>query len=290
MPVRVPPPKPSIMYNLFTPLPASEESDHRDVVDHVSDYMSTTQGAWDFFRLAWHVVEFAKKVPAIVGKWSGLLDGAGAVANNAGIALSLPSLISDGNSLHRSLTAAWKIHHLNYSDPQRGQKIAQAYKKAVLDSLAFTNTTAQAALFLDSSKVFPLKPHHFPITDGIYNGTSLILDGSDLVSHCYQLKTLYKEPIDPNNATVKKHTEEKKTFSWMRVVQNTASIGASVIAMTGILFTVGIEAAAVLATVSLALGAVWLTLKISSYFYEKIVLNAHSEQTVQPLQINVAMA
>src|SRR5580700_8780247 len=109
--------------DLFVPLPASREERPKDTFDHISDYADTSSGAWDIFRVGNHVFSVIEMYLPKTHPFSGTAGKVKEVFNTAGIGLSIPQLLSDLNTLRRSIASLFTVQDLPYSDPLRGAKI-----------------------------------------------------------------------------------------------------------------------------------------------------------------------
>ena len=265
-------PSPGILSHLFAPIPTAQESRPKDVLDHVAEYTDTAQGAWDVFRFGNHVASFLELHLAPTHSLNALVSKVKEVFNGAGIALSIPQIISDLNAMRRSFSHFYTVQDLPYSDPHRTSKIAQAAKKGFLDTMVLTNSLTQAALFLENAKVFVYEAVHVKIIDGIYNLTSGILDSAELVGEYFKLKQYHGPESQPRNATEAAKLEEKKTLAWLTIAKDVASIALATIPIGAIAFGVTASTLAACSTAILSLSAFWLTMKLSSYFYNKVVV------------------
>jgi hypothetical protein len=220
-------------------------------------------------------------LPSLPEAGTTLLNRVSEVVNTAGIGLSIPAIFTDCNNLRHSIANLFTVQDLPYSDPLRSRKITQAVKQGFLDGMALTNDTTQAALFAERVQLLPLEPNQLRTVDGVYNGTSVILDGAELVGEYYKLKSYHSPETQPRNEAEIAKLEEKKTLSWMIIVKDIASIGGSAIALVGILFGVATASIPILVTGGLLLSTTWLTMKLFSYFYNKIVVEAPVEAPVR---------
>lgn len=271
---------PGILSHLFTPIPTAPEPRSKDVYDHVAEYADTAQGAWDVFRFGNHVASFLELHLLPSNPLNGLVGKVKEVMNGAGIALSIPQIFSDLNAMRHSFTHLFTVQDLPYSDPHRTSKIAQAAKKGFLDTMVFTNSLTQAALFLENAKVFVFEVVHLKIIDGIYNLTSGILDGAELVGECFKLKQYHAPESQPRNSTEAAKLEEKKTLAWLTIAKDVASVALAAIPLGVIAFGVTSGTMAACSTAILTLSAFWLTMKLSSYFYNKIVVEGTAEPQI----------
>lgn len=270
--------RPGIIDSLFTPLPETEAvTNDKDHFDHVADYADSTQGAWDLFRFIDYTFSYVKMLPSISPNWVEVIGKTQEVANTVGIGLSIPKIISDCNNLRHNISRLFIVQDLPYSDPLRSIKISHAVKKSFLDLVDFTNTLSQAALFADNAKAFIFEASYLRIIDGVYNVTSVISDGSELITECFKLKHFHSPEAQPRNQAESTKLEERKKLSWMTIAKDIASIGGAAIALIGIVFEITTQGMALLSGAALLLSSVWLTMKIASYFYNKIVVGAPIE-------------
>lgn len=259
--------------DLFVSSPTDAQN-NRDHLDHIAAYVDTTQGAWDLFRVFENAVTWCQKLLSTTQTTSAVLDRVSGVVNTAGIGLSIPAIITDCNNLRRSLANVVAVQDLPYSDSERSKKITQAYKRGFLDTMSFINDTSQAALFTQRVNVISFEPGQLSVIDGVNNATSAILDGVELVGECFKLQHYNSPEAQTRNPADASKLEEKKTLSYIIIAKDVASIGVAAIALVGILFGVAIQSIALVATVGLFLSSVWLTMKIASNFYNKLVVEA----------------
>lgn len=263
---------------LFTPLP-QENGVHRerekDALDHVAGYIDTSTGSWDLFRVVELVLSYFKAFSSsATAAGTALVDRISGVINTAGIGLSIPSIITDGNTFRRSVVDFFQTQDLPYSDQLRARKISQAAKKSFLDGMTFTNTLSQASLFLDKVDILKFAPQDLKVIDGIYNVTSVITDGAELVEEGFKLKQYETPQAQPRTDLERRQLDEKKQLSWMKIAKDVASVALSAIAIGAVIFGIATEAG-VISAVILVLSTGWLTMKITCYFYNKIVVERH---------------
>jgi hypothetical protein len=269
---------PGFFHDLFTPLPEEPSStENRDFFDHVSDYAKTTDGAWDLFRVIEYATEWIQKIPSLTSQGSSALLGRiSNVIGTMGMGLSIPAIATDCNHLRSSLARLFTVQDLPYSDPLRSQKITQAVKKGFLDLLGFANDMSQAALFMDRVKVLVLEASQLKVADGIYSGTSIAMDSVDLVSEYFKLQRYHSQEAQPRNPIESAKLEQKKTLAWMTIVKDIFSIASSGLAMIAMIFgaaALGVSTANI-AFAGLTLSTVWLVTKMTSHFYNKLVVEA----------------
>ncbi len=273
--------------DLFTPIPENPVSRTKDPLDHVADYVDTSTGAWDIFRVIEHSLAYIKRLPSLDAGAMELVEKVKGVAGSMGIGLSIPKIITDFNTLRRGLTNLFATQDLPYSDPLRTRKIAQAAKTTFINSIDLTNTLVQGAQFVDAAKVYLFDAVQLKWLDGANNLTSAISDGSELITECFKIHNYNSPEVQPRNPAEAAKLAEKKTLSWMIVAKDVASIAGSVLALVGIVFGVATQSIAIVAISALALSTVWLTMKLATYFYNKIVVEAPSGPASRALVANI---
>lgn len=269
----------SFFQDLFIPLPEQGER-RKDPFDHIAEYVETLEGAGDLFRFGYHGFSTIEMLAAsashavleLVGKVKGIFDFAGAV-------ISIPRFLSNSNLLRRSLTQVIASQDLPYEDPLRNRKIAQAVKSSVLDSVNLVNTGTQGALFFNSAIGGVLfEAAQLSIIDGVYNLTGGISDTVELIGEGFKLQQYNSPDAQPRNQAEAVKLGEKKTLAWMTIAKDVASIVMAFIALAPLAAsTVGytlVTAAIISPTALLAMSAFWLTMKITSYFYGKLIVEA----------------
>ena len=264
-----------ILDRFFTPLESPFESsvdtqENKDYIDHVSEYLKTSEGAWDFFRV---VNQAANLSQAMTPQHGELVGRVRDIADTAGLALSVPQIFSNSNQLRCSVNSLISSRNLSDSDPLRTKKIAQAAKNTFVDALNLTNTCSQAALFVNQVKIFPFELSQLKILDGINNVTSAISDGIEFVGECFKLKQYHSPEIHPRNPAEEAKLSEKKTLAWMTIAKDVASIALAAITLVSIVFGLVTHMIPLVAAASLALSAFWLAMKLASYFYKKIIVD-----------------
>ncbi len=265
---------PRIFHDLFTPLPDAQTAPQKDYLDHVADYADSSSGAWDVFRFIENGLAYVKFLPTLPENYLEALKKVKDVASAAGMGLCIPKIISDCNNLRRSFSNLLATQDLPYSDPLRTRIIAHAVKKTFTDSVDLTNDVSLAALFIDNAKVFIFEASHLRIFDGVYNLTSVISDGVELITECFKLNNYQSPEMHPRNQAEATKLSERKTLSWMVIAKDVSSIAGSVIALVGIVFGIATQSLAIVSIAALVLGTVWLTTKLAAYFYNKIIVEA----------------
>lgn len=269
----------SLLHDLFAPLPEEPSSapPPKDGLDRVAQYMESTSGAWDLFRIFDHAVQYLQNLPSLSEGFKDLSSGISKVVSLSGVSLSLPTLFSDVNTLRRKTGAFVSALELPHSDPLRRQKVLQSGKDAFVSSMWLTNTAAQATLFFNEAKLVKLG-EYLPVVDGVYQGSALVSDGIEMVEQAYNLHSYQKvQPRDDQEAA---ELGEKKWLAWMVVLKDVASVALSIISLVGIALGIAIFSLPVMAVVALGLSTTWLTMKISSYFYKEIIKERRDERAL----------
>lgn len=264
----------SLFYDLFTPIPQTAAERKKDHFDHIAEYAESSSGAWDLFRIGNHIFTAVELYLDPSHHLSELAGKVKEVFNSAGIGLSIPQIFSDLNSLRRSIISLWTVQDLPYSDPLRARKIAQAAKKGFMDSITLTNTAAQIALFLEGAKVLTVKAAHLTLVDGIYNTTGAIGDADELLGEYYKLKQYHLPGSQPRNQAEAAKLEEKKALAWINIAKDVASLAIAAITAGVALYWLATGIVITFPVAILAISAIWLTMKVTSYFYNKVIVES----------------
>jgi hypothetical protein len=253
------------LHYYFAPFPGnpSLQAQEKDALDHVADYVNPT-GAWDVFRVFNHALSYLNFIPSIARQHSELVARVITVVDTAGISLSVPQIIFDGNTLRRSISNLITVKGPSSND----REVAQAAKKSFLDAMNLTNALAQAALVIDQTKIVALKTVRLVALNSVLQATTLITDGAELVGEYYKLEHYRSPQADPHRL------EEKKTLAWIVIAKDVASVALSSIALAAIAIGIDMQAAPLIAGAVLVLSTVWLAMKLASHFYNKIVVEA----------------
>jgi len=258
--------------DLFTPLPEVPAPREKSALDHVVDYVDTTEGTWDFFRI---VSQISETIELYASKaFAQTAAKVKEVAGLAGLGLSVPRAFSEINNARRHVADWISAYNLPENDPFKGRRIAQAAKNSITDLFSSAFTGSQIALFADGAKLVSLDAITRQVTEGINNIAGGILDGVDLIGECFKLHRYGSPEMSPRTPAETTKLQEKKTLAWINIAKNVASIAGGIIAMTALVFGVVTSSVPIVATVLLITGSVWLTLKLTSYFYNKIVVEA----------------
>ncbi len=256
--------------DLFVPLPeeCTPSLTRRDAFDHITTYLDSTTGAGDLFRVIDHALECVRNILSLSDAALDLTSKVSRVINFSGISLSIPAIFTEANSFRKKIFQFVVSQNLPYSDGLRHQKIVRAGKGAALSGVSLGNAVAQATLFLHQVKIVDLAGY-LPTVDFIYQGTSLVADGSELIEEAYKINTYRSErPRSPREAA---ELEKKTWLSWMVVIKDVASVALAAIALVGIVFEITASSMTVVAPLVLGLTTVWLSMKIASYFYKQVL-------------------
>ena len=263
--------------DLFTPLPSSateQKKANKDILDHVADYTETTSGAWDVFRVGNHVFSAIELIMSPLNKFAGVVNKTKDIFNSAGFGLSIPQLFSDSNSLRHSATDLMKAHNLPSSDPLKNKKITLAAKKSFLDTMNLTGTVAQISLFLDHAKIFIFDAMPLKILDGVLNLTGVITDGAEFIGECFKLKHYASPEAQPRSTAESTKLQQKKALALLVIAKNVASIALGVISIGVIILGIATTTFSAFSVTILGISAFWLTMKLASYFYNKVIVES----------------
>lgn len=262
-----------VLHDLFTPLPEAEPDPvEKSFCDHVADYASTSFGSWDVFRIGNHIFSALGLYLSANHSLIPLVEKAKNVFNTAGIALSIPQLFSDCNNLRKSIGKLLDVQHLADGDPLKNRKMTQAAKKTFLDSVTLTNTLAQIGLFIENVKLFIFEPMDLCLTDGVYNTTSVIGDGAELFGEYYKIQQFNTAEAQARTVEEATKLQEKTTLAWMTIAKDVASLALGFFTLGTLAF--GIVVTGIMPAVLLGVSAFWLTMKLTAYFYNKVVVEA----------------
>lgn len=271
---------PKLCNDFFGPLPPqpiaapAAPRPAKDCQDIILAHFTTLNGAWDVFRIVEYVLSFLKHISLCTPGKEGFAYAA-SVMNKAGIALSVPRLIGDVHGFKNSVD-----HIRNMSEnPQaahHSQMIAQAYKGGVVNAMNIVNDTAQAVQFLHKVGIAPLGKY-LCVAEGFDNASSLINDTIELVSRVFHLHRSYTEDA-PASEDAARELQENINLSWLIVAKDVPSIVGCVIAVATLFFA-SLQTP-IVAMISLGLSTMWLTMKLTSTFYEKIFIENHQHRRV----------
>ena len=260
---------------LTQPYPATQDSQHKDTCDHVTGYLGTIYGAWDFNRVFSYLLSYFKYVPLQEDRKE-FLNHVRAQANIFGTALSIPKTLLDANNLRNSVRHLRQVRTNPPVHPERKKIIAHAFKKCTIDLMNFFNSIAQDLTFLHDVKIIKIGKC-YPAADAAYNVTSIVPDTIELVDEVYKLR--HYKTLSPHTESDKIMVKEKKTLSWLKIAKSAPSIVGAVIGLATIFFA-SLQMP-IVAISMLSFNVAWLTFKLISNFYEKIVVDKHPARLMQ---------
>ena len=245
-----------VIRDLFQTSPGLEiEGAQKGFVEHCQDYADSAEGCRDVFDWLSHLSRTCEILSSSseIGR---VADRAKDLFETAGLGLSVPQLISDWGKVVHSISVLTSNHALS---------AARAVKDVVHSSLLFVNTTMRAVLFVNGAKVVSLAARQVVCVNVILSATALLTDGSDLIRDWLVWGVEGKRPEEDYQAL-------------MNVVKNASSVAVSALLMVAYTFGIAL-AEPIFAGSIFVLSSIYLTSKVSSYFYHKMVveeLNAYS--------------
>ncbi len=272
---------PRLCTDFFSPLSRTPQDPHvgpgKDFFDHIAAHFTTVNGVWDGFRIVEYVAALPEYFLSLTPARQDFFNQITHVMNRAGIALSVPKIITNIHNLRHSVCQIQQANSISYSHPERSKVIAHAKKGFIINFMNLGNDTAQAAMFLHEVSILKMGKY-YPVADGIYNVTSIVNDTIELIDECFKLHHYNSLPALTDGET--NTIQEKRTLSWMKIAKDLPSIIGSVIAFAAIFFA-ALQVPAV-AALSLGLSVAWLTMKLTSVFYEKIILEKQAIRLLSP--------
>jgi len=252
----------------------------KDCLDHIAEYTASGSGAWEILYVVDQVLSYVRLLPSLAEGGRTLIGRVSDAVNTVGLALSIPAVFSDCVTLRNSVIRLYELKDLPTADPFRHRKILLGSKAVVLDALMLTNNFTYIPYLLEHLKIHLFEARHLPIFEGIYNVSSILLEGAEFVEEGLKLNQYYS--LDKSSMTLvqKLRIEEKQCLSWMVVAKDVSSVAISVISIIGLIFGLAIEGVGILAIGFLVLSSFWLTIKIVAYFYEQLVIEPHAAQSL----------
>lgn len=178
-------------------------------------------------------------------------------------ALSIPAILDHLNKFKRHIYAlkdAW-------SDPQ-DRNVSHLFKKTTLDVCNIANNVSETTIFLHNVELIDLK-ESFPLVDGFYQVSNLVVDGWDLVNQVEKVQK-YQDNIEGTNSkSTKEYFEKKKGISYLNIARDIFSIGLSVIGIISIIYGAMIQSLFFLPPLALTLSTIYLVLSIITYISKK---------------------
>lgn len=244
--------------------------------NHLIEYLETRNGAWDFTRVCDLFFTYCHTLPLLSDAHRLTAKKISGIFSFTGSALSVSQLVNDsyawGNSVKHFFTS-WRISNKN---ALRNQKISYAAKKALVDSSNLGNTVAQSLTFFHEAKLLNLVKQ-LPLINFVSCVTSFFSDGVECIQEAFKVSR-YEAKLGHRLAYQKvTRLEGKLRLAWMKIAQATASIASAVIGLGALATGVVVTSVPLLSATCLALSTIWLTLKITVYFYDK-QLQVHSSK------------
>jgi hypothetical protein len=143
----------------------------KDAYDYVASWASTREGAQNFAKALSHVAQAAERFP-LKQTHQVFVASLKAAADGAASLLYMPSFVTGSNDFRHSLRAC-----------SRSDDFKASAKKAGLDGLSLANTGCDVMYFLDAAKLLNLG-RAAPFVGTVFNLTSLVTDGVQLVEEC----------------------------------------------------------------------------------------------------------
>ncbi len=260
--------------DFFTPLQQpyqdAQSSPPKKFWDHVSQHLLTTNGCRDFYRVFGYALSFFKYLP-LRSEQREFCDKFGSLACKFNVALSIPKTVADANSLKHSLLHLKHIRKHPPKHPERRKISVHAYKNVVFDGMNVGNSIAEDVMFLHDISLFKLGKC-YPIAEGIYNITCLIPDSLETIDKIYELR--HYKGANPATEGEKAVLREKQNLAWLKIAKNLPSITCAVIGIAAMFFT-SLQVP-VVAAISMGLSIIWLSFKLTSTFYEKVIGEKHA--------------
>jgi len=252
------------------------KGDAIDVVAGYSDpkdgsgYLETRDGCWDLARLAELMTRVWQAGLGLNPNAPTRLNQFQQAAGTASLAFAVPSAFSAINQVRHNLSDLKAA--VQSSDDTRSVKIARAVKKSFFNLAWFTNDCCQVTVFLTRIRALDLSDARLKGVDVLANGTGVILDGTELIGEYYKLSK-YTSLEKKASPAYKVHLGYTKTLSWIVIAKDIAGIAGSFLALTGLLARDTFEKIPFAATAALTCSVLWLSLKITAHFYQKLAVD-----------------
>jgi len=255
----------------FGPQEDEGKKERKDFGDHIAKWVDCTDGAWSFFKVFDHALDYVKLLPNLSEGAQSFVEKVRRITDLSGSALSFPALISDANDLRHSIVSLGKAYELPEADKNRSEKIVRAAKKSFLDGCTLTNTTSQIITFLRESNFIQQSAAAARAVDWVYNVTSLVTDGAELAEEAYKVQRNQGQLGTAKTEKEQNVLQEKINLSWLTIVKDVASVALSIIGIIALVFGALTQGVVIIAPIVLGLSTIWLAMKISAYFYERII-------------------
>lgn len=180
-------------------------------------------------------------------------------ASAAGLAFVVPDLVEDVYTLQSSVVAL-------QSDGK--DKTALKTTRVAMNFLTVVNTTSDALTFLDGQLILSLG-RRLPLVNAVYYSTSLVTDSWEIAEAVRSVsKSQAKSASQPQKQS---YFTQKIALKRLTILKSAVSIALSVASFVSITLSFAAGTSLLLAAGILALSVLYLTLKITSFFQEKIV-------------------
>jgi hypothetical protein len=247
----------------------STEKNKKNWLEHLTKYVTTTDGAADLFGVVETGMEYLKKWPLKL-KQRDLANKVQNVANVAGNALVFPDIISDGNHVRKSMLSLKKIHADEKKSPDHAGKIHQGVKKFFVNALYLFGDVARAAGFMHENALINLGKG-LTAANGVYNGSYLVVNTIEAVEKVKGIKQNKKRIANSHSEHEKSYLSQKNKLKMLKTVQKTASIGLSLIGLASLAFSFSLSGSGVIPGIVLILSTSYLALNINNYFFGIVI-------------------
>ncbi len=229
----------SIIRELFQQLPPPQKD--QVFLDHCERYVDSSEGSRDLCDLIAHLSRTWELIAAPVGVTAQIKE----VFEQAGLGLSFPQLFADVNRFKG------RIEQLSWGISSR------RIKEVAYSALLLVNTASRSVLFTQGSSLLALSARSLVRVNVVMSVTSWLTDGSDLVRDILEWQVEGKTP-------------EKNCVAWLNVMKNLSSVAVSSLLLVSYTFGIAMSQP-LMAGALFTLSTVYLSSKISGYFYDKMV-------------------
>jgi hypothetical protein len=256
-------------------------SPSKSYLDHVADYFSTATGLNDAVKVINYSLQwFTNFVPVTEGQANSI----GSIRNAidiTGTVLSLPDLFTSFAKTVKAVASLQAAQALPEDAPERRDQMHKAIKDTILNGISWVNALTDSAGNLHGIQVIDLGKAA-PFVSGLFHLTQFVSDGNELVSEVLNVQ----ENLEKMALTV---SEEKKAvisqnnnLSLINIAKCVASIAVTILSVGTLCFAGVISGISIVPISILFFSSIWLAMKISSYFYEKIVVENQKETLKLP--------
>jgi hypothetical protein len=206
-------------------------SGHKSLVDHLADYLETSEGAADLIQTVHFVFDGVKRLSFLEPSHQEKATRAAEVMNLSAMALSIPMALTDANTVRKEFSEFFEgfqaIRHapsgVGLPDQDRLAAV-QKGKKTLIALVSLVGNVSHALLFTHEAKITDLGRFQSKV-DLVYQGSGIIYDSHELIDEVVRL-VRFREKL----------TTTEKKISCLLIVKDAASIGMGIITITGILF------------------------------------------------------